>query len=273
MRLSEKVAPGNLPEEQGNYCGLWKKIFIFLLPFAKPMFGIKKYLWTLICLPAMTWAQTDMDQGKILMIKVTEDIEVTGKGDHIAWEQADWVSLNPRKPVGEIYETRVKVMYSQKGIYFLFWCEDKVITATLQEDFADLYNEDVVEVFLWTDEDHPLYFEYELSPLNFELPIMVPNMEKSFFGWLPWHYEKERLTRHATHIEKKEGAVTAWTAEFFIPYTLLRPLNKVPPESGTTWRANMYRIDYDGQEPVHWTWNPVVNNFHDYKLFGTFKFE
>ena len=41
------------------------------------------------------------------------------------------------------------------------------------------------------------------------------------------------------------GSVSGWMAEFFIPYKLLVPLNNVPPVSGTKWRANMYRIDYD----------------------------
>ena len=50
-------------------------------------------------------------------------------------------------------------------------------------DNLDIYNEDVVEVFLWTDESTPLYFEYELSPLNYELPIIVPNNEGDFFPY------------------------------------------------------------------------------------------
>jgi hypothetical protein len=32
------------------------------------------------------------------------------------------------------------------------------------------------------------------------------------------------------HINKDGDAVTSWTAEFFIPYTLLKPLNNVPPQ-------------------------------------------
>jgi hypothetical protein len=59
----------------------------------------------------------------------------------------------------------------------------------MQGDFLDLWNEDVVEAFFWTDESNPIYFEYELSPLNYELPILVPNNKGKFLGWLPWHYE------------------------------------------------------------------------------------
>ena len=54
------------------------------------------------------------------------------------------------------------------------------------------------EVFLWTDERDPVYFEYEISPLGRELPIMVPNIDGKFLGWLPWHYEGDRKIRKAT---------------------------------------------------------------------------
>ena len=59
----------------------------------------------------------------------------------------------------------------------------------------------------------------------------------------------DRLTRKATSTiggpEKPHAAIEGWRAEFFIPYTLLKPLQNVPPEPGTRWRANFYRIDHD----------------------------
>ena len=51
------------------------------------------------------------------------------------------------------------------------------------------------EVFLWPDERDPIYFEYEISPLGRELPILVPNLDGKFLGWRPWHYEGEPARR------------------------------------------------------------------------------
>ncbi|MDO1446703.1 carbohydrate-binding family 9-like protein [Rhodocytophaga aerolata] len=208
-------------------------------------------------------------------VKKTQDFQFKGDGSASNWNQASWVKLTQRKGNGVAYQTQVKLLYSETGIYCLFQCEDTKITATLKEDFADLYKEDVIEVFFWTDEKTPLYFEYELSPLNYELPILVPNADGTFFGWRPWHYEGDRKTRHATHISRKTSggeAVTGWTAEFFIPYALLKPLQNVPPKPGSYWRANFYRIDYD-KEYATWTWQPVKQSFHDYKRYGTLVFE
>jgi hypothetical protein len=100
----------------------------------------------------------------------------------------------------------------------------------------------------------------------------VPNNKGYFLGWRPWHYEGNRRTKHATHINQNGDAATSWTGEFFIPYALLKPLTNVPPKPGTKWRANFYRIDHDNGD-TEWTWQPVRTNFHDYERFGTLVFE
>lgn len=201
-----------------------------------------------------------------LKIRHTGDFDFSGDGTASAWQSAEWTTL-PHRGGTKTYETKIKLLYSATGIYGLFYCEDEVITSTLHEDFTDLFNEDVVEIFFWTDESKPLYFEYELSPHNFELPILVPNSDGNFLGWLPWHYEGDRKTRHATKITDK-----AWTAEFFIPYALLKPLDNVPATKGTKWRCNFYRIDYDSGSS-EWSWQKTRTNFHDFKKFGTILFD
>lgn len=224
---------------------------------------------------AHLWAQRNpgpSGRKAILTIKSTPDFEVTADTNNNVWRNTPWMSMTQRNQNHKLKSTKIKLQYSTKGIYCLFWCEDDTITATPQEDFADLYNEDVVEIFFWTDERHPLYFEYELSPLNFELPILVPNDRGDFFGWRPWHYEGERKTRHAAKIYTHGQTTVGWAAEFFIPYALMKPLGNVPPTKGDKWRVNMYRLDYDNGN-TRWTWQPIQKNFHDYKSFGTMIFD
>lgn len=207
----------------------------------------------------------------------TPDFEVTGKGSAEAWNKAEWQPLHRRTSAGQPYETRIKVLYSKKGLYVLLDATDKKITATHTKDFEDLWKEDVFEMFLWPDERDPLYFEYEISPLNVELPILVPNLEAKFLGWRPWHYEGERKSRKATSAiggTLKSGAsVRGWNAEIFIPYDLLTPLRNVPPQSGTRWRANFYRMDYDDGKTTSWDWARVGSSFHESEKFGTLVFE
>ncbi len=211
-----------------------------------------------------------------MRVHATEDFEVTGDGSAKAWEKAQWEPLHKRNEGGSPYETRVKVLYSKKGLYVLMDATDKKLTATLKEDFQDLWTEDVFEVFLWTDERDPVYFEYEISPLGYELPIVVPNLEGKFLGWRPWHYDGARKIRKATSATggeiKSGGGVSGWKAEFFIPYELLTPMRNLSPKPGTRWRANFYRMDYDNGK-ASWDWSRVGNSFHEFQKFGTLVFE
>ncbi len=211
-----------------------------------------------------------------LTVPATDDFDVTGLGDHAFWQRADWTAMRRRTADGHPYESRFKLLYSGTGLYVLMDATDRKITATMAEDFMDLWNEDVFEVFLWPDERHPVYFEYEISPLNKELAILVPNLDGQFLGWRPWHYEKERLIRKATSVtggEKRSNAsIRTWRAEVFIPYAVLRPLQNVPPKPGTRWRANVYRMDYDDGKRTQWMWAPVSGTFHDYQKFGDLVF-
>jgi hypothetical protein len=221
-------------------------------------------------LPFSLYAQ--LSDTTVLHVKKTQDFQITGDGNASNWSKADWLTLLQRSNTDVSYQTQIKLLYSDSGVYCLYRCEDKKITATLKEDFLDFWHEDVVEAFFWTDETEPIYFEYELSPLNYELAILVPNFKGDFLGWRPWHYEGNRKTKHATHINREGDNIILWTAEFFIPFTLFKPLQNVPPQKGTKWRANFYRIDHDNGA-ADWSWQLTRTNFHDYERFGTIVFE
>jgi hypothetical protein len=214
---------------------------------------------------------------KQMLVKATGDFEVTGDGSDAAWQKADWVPLAKRDDGGHDYRTRIKLLYSPTGLYVLMDATDHRLTTTMKEDFLNLWTEDVFEVFLWTDERQPVYFEYEISPLGYELPIIIPNFDGKFYGWRPWHYEGNRRTRKATAAvggPKKSGAkVKGWQAEVFMPYALLKPLQNVPPKPGSRWRANFYRVDYDDGKQTSWDWARVGPSFHEYQKFGTLLFE
>jgi hypothetical protein len=218
---------------------------------------------------------TQTEERPRLSVRPASDFEVTGTGEHAAWAQAEWTTLRRRQPDGHPYDSRFKVLYSNTGLYFLMDATDRKLTATMNEDFMDLWNEDVFEVFLWTDERYPVYFEYEISPLNRELPIIIPNFGGQFLGWRPWHYERDRMTRKATSTtgpKQSHAAIQGWRAEFFIPYTLLKPLQNVPPKPGTRWRANFYRMDHDDGKRTQWEWARVGDSFHEYQKFGDLLF-
>ena len=216
----------------------------------------------------------NVEKNKTFVVKRSADFEVTGVGENKNWGLTEWITLRPWKISGKPLDTKVKVLYSKTGIYFLFNCEDRMLTATFNSDFEDLWMEDVVEVFLWPNEAKSFYFEYEISPLNHELPILISNENGDLVRWQPFHYDSDRRTRHKTSTQKNivNSEIEGWIAEFFIPFKLLRPLENISPESGTRWRANMYRVDYD-DGVSNWSWKLTDGSFHEYEKFGVFVFE
>ncbi len=214
---------------------------------------------------------------KILHVARSEDFEVKGDGSAAAWKNVPWESLSKRSASGHDYDARVKMVYSKTGLYVLMSGTDRKVTATMREDFLDLWTEDVFEFFFWTDERQPIYFEYEISPLGHELPILIPNVGGKFLGWRPWHYEGDRRTRRAvttTGGSNTPGAqIASWTAEVFVPYKLLEPLANVPPKPASRWRANFYRVDYDDGRETSWDWARVGPSFHEFEKFGTLVFD
>lgn len=237
----------------------------------KNAFGLIKLIFIpLICfLVSNTKAQ--VADSTTWVVKKTKDFVLNGNGSAVEWNTTDYLELPKRRNGAMDYKTKMKILYSETGIYCLYQCEDKIITSTIKADFEDIFNEDVVEAFFWPEESSIIYFEYELSPYNYELPILVPNYNGKFLGWRPWHYEGNKKTRRAATINKEGDQVVSWTAEFFIPYKLMEPLQNMPPKKGMKWRANFYRIDYD-KGSTYWSWRPTRKNFHDYESFGTIIF-
>ncbi len=218
----------------------------------------------------------DVDRPRLL-VRSADDFEVDGSGSAPAWKRADWVPLRRRQPEGLAYDARFKLLHSPKGIYLLAEGSDRKLSAAIDKDHGLLWTEDVFEAFFWPDERHPLYFEYEISPLGKELPLLVPNADGKFHGWLPWNYEGPRRIRKAVALlggEAKSGsAIQGWRAEVFIPYDLLKPLQNVPPAPGSRWRANIYRVDTDDGRLTQWDWSPVGPSFHEIRKFGVLVFE
>ena len=212
-----------------------------------------------------------------LLIEKCTDFEVDGKGDNNQWDLTDWTHLQVLDDTDQDFETKFKMLYSDKGIYVLGYCEDKIISTDYATDQGDIWNGDVFEVFLQFDPSDPLYFEYEINPLNTELVILVPNNQGDFFGWLPWHYEGDRKIKKAVQIHdgiSETGAeISAWTVEVFFPYALFKGIKNIPPTSGTKWKGNFYRMDYDTKKQIKWSWSPVGNSFHEYQKFGTILFK
>ena len=126
-----------------------------------------------------------------MIIHSCSNFVVTGKGDDPQWNKASWVPLAKIDKSGAVDSTKYKVLYSSTGIYVLFQGADEKLNSAYANDFDNLFNADVFEVFFHPYPQEPVYFEYEISPLEKELVLLILNRNGKFGGWTPWHYEGE----------------------------------------------------------------------------------
>ena len=212
-----------------------------------------------------------------LVVSRCNDFEMTGKGDNAEWTKASWTPLTKIDQGGPENKTRFKILYSTRGLYVLFTGDDEKITSSFKNDFENLFQADVFEVFFHPDPVDPVYLEYEVSPLDKELVLLILNMNGRSGSWMPWHYEdKKRVVKKVSIAGGKresDAAIQSWTAELFFPYQLLIPLKNVPPVPGTIWNANFCRLDYDSGHMIKWSWSPIAVSFHEFKKYRSLRFE
>lgn len=137
--------------------------------------------------------------------------------------------------------------------------------ATLGRRDADLWTEEVVEIFLAPGEEVPRrYFELELNPLGTEFDAVVdcPHGDRREMT-VDRDWRCAGLTTRAA-IDRERGL---WRAELAIPWRAVAP-DAVPAR----WRLNVYRIDRPPDGAAEFSaWSPTgarPADFHRPARFG-----
>ena len=119
-----------------------------------------KYIPILCCLlafsctaPTAPTAPAVPSEQDVFKIKKTADFEISGSGIAENWNLTEWVDIEQRRGKDTPLSTKAKILYSETGMYFLIYCEDKILTSTMDADNLFLWKEDIVEVFLAPDPD------------------------------------------------------------------------------------------------------------------------
>ena len=213
-----------------------------------------------------------------LLVRRCTDFSITGKGDNREWDKTSWAMLTKLDSGGKDHKSRFKIMYSEKGIYLLFNGTDEKITTKYDQDFSSIFNGDVFEAFYHPDPNKPVYFEYEINALEKELVLALGRANGKSTSWIPWHYRPNRsILKKVDLVGGKMEAgsdLQSWSAEVFFSYEILGLLPEVPPVSGTTWNANICRLDYDSGKMIKYSWSPAIKrSFHEIEAYRAIIFE
>lgn len=165
-------------------------------------------------------------------------------------------------------ETRVWAAWDDTHWRLRFECEDTRPWATLRERDAQLWTEEVVEIFIDPVGDGAGYFEIEINPLGTVCDLVLRRVASGWRKDFSWHVEGLRV---------QAGVRAAgWWAEVSIPFAALTP---DLPKGGSLWRANFFRIDRPGgvagstADRALSAWSPTGwANFHLPERFGVVEF-
>jgi hypothetical protein len=157
--------------------------------------------------------------------------------------------------------TYVRSLWNEQVVFFYFesWFDSLNVNPEWSRETAieGLWNKDVVEVFLKPGAA-PSYFEIEVSPLGqwANMRIVEPRVEVD----LEWNSALELEALLSKH-------ESIWRVFLGLPY---KSIWEEPPEVGTSWRVNLYRIA--GKEPhrEYLAWRPTFTGQPDFHVPSSF---
>jgi hypothetical protein len=211
---------------------------------------------------------------------------VDGKGDEAAWQEAAPLDLvDVRFLSGDRYHprrTEARMLWDAQYFYFYFSAADPDVWSTYSQRDMQLYEEEVVEIFIDPDGDGQNYAEVELNPLNtvFDLLLSKP-WSQGGRGYDAWNPALLSAVQVRGTLGNAADVDQGWSAEIALPWTeLVSPLADVPgamdlpPQPGDEWRLNLYRYEQVRQtgarnEAQASAWSPVGKvDFHVPERFG-----
>jgi alpha-galactosidase len=221
----------------------------------------------LFALQPAFFAMTPHDKGGAVANPCTTPLDTEGFPRASAWQttppfrfDTDWQGKNPDPE----RETEVRLLWAPETLFLKFRAGYREITV-----FSDanpngrrdqLWNRDVVEVFLQTDVADPwVYKEIEIAPNGMWLDLAVNHRAISDLH--------SGLKRRVT-VDRDEHV---WTAEVAIPMAALAP----GFDCDKPWRVNFFRVEGAAEPRFYSAWRPTHTlepDFHVPKAFAPLVF-
>ena len=213
--------------------------------------------------------QSYVSDMQLLAKRSPMDFVADGDPSKPSWKHAQSVEFDTdasgKSHFPEI-STRVASVWTERHIYFFFWCRYDSLNVYQGEDPKverwQLWDRDVAEVFQNPQPERVNhYYEFEVAPNNQWIDLEI-DKTKNPFNDASWNSGFE----HATRIDAKNHV---WTAEIRIP---ISSMNVRAVRPGAAWRVNFFRAAGEGGDDrrnfLAWSIIPEGKTFHVPTRFG-----
>lgn len=247
--------------------------------------GTVGYAWsTLLSDPAagtplltalLRWAAEQAQPGFATTIATRSwsPVTVDGRLDEPIWSQARPCPLAytfptrgaPRQP------TTAQLAWDEENLYVAFRVSDSDAWALERDRDGNLWEDEVVEIYIDPEGDGRDYKEFEVNPrgtvidLNIADPARLADVD-TFRRWNAAGWRTAVVVDGDPTVRGENDR--AWTVEMAIPFADLG----VTPKPGDAWRVQLYRIDRPREgEPEFSAWS-ATDTFHNPSRFGRLRF-
>ncbi|MBT9556450.1 MAG: carbohydrate-binding family 9-like protein [Myxococcales bacterium] len=216
--------------------------------------------------------------------KASGAITVDGKLDEASWAAAAESTVLPRpdgKPLAAAMATRVRTTWDEKALYVAFLSTDASMQTRYEKRDDELWNDDVVEVYLDPDGDGKDYLELQVSPKNVVFDALfasrrTPDWKIARSFDLPG-LETAVAAGALPNFGQTRPTVDGWVTEIAIPWAGLAKAGVTgAPKTGALFRANFFRKDLPGDFAHLAAWSPVSDDaradFHNLERMGSLVF-
>lgn len=209
----------------------------------------------------------------------TGPIEIDGKADEAAWQQAElidqfrqsWLKENAKPPKTT---TKARLLWDRDNLYFFAELEDHDLFADITEHDGRTWLNDVFEMFFRPDESKPPYYEFQVNAAGTMLDIYfqrkgVPFDQAKIDGDFHW---KAAVVRRGT-LDNRTDRDEGWSVEGRMPWNDFSRSGGRPAE-GAVWRFALCRYDYTlNEKPELSSCAPLTQpSFHQLEDYARLKF-
>jgi hypothetical protein len=159
-------------------------------------------------------------------------------GDDDAWGAAAAITWGPDR-----FRTRFRALSTRDALLVRFDVTDERPWSTFTVRDSQIWNEEVVEIFLDPERTGQQYAELEISPANVVCDLVVARPWPELHSDPSWDFRNL-----VTRVQRWSGADAGpdgWTATAAMPWADFASLPAkvgLPPRAGDRWRFNVYRI-------------------------------
>jgi len=235
---------------------------------------ITLFIFVLVC-----YACRDKKLPVYVVSYTNSKIIVDGNLDEQIWNDVIRFSLKENETGVPVKDSAVMTWgmacHDMENFYLAFICNDPDIWGNYNCRDDYLWKEEVVEVFIDTDDNSDNYIEIEVSPLNTLFDSYIVNPEDIDFQETAKFNLKNIQTAVKIYgtLNNRVDKDLKWTVEISIPFADMLDGKQFKLKNQKEWRINFYRVNRDeGREEGKYSWSPTFGRFHTPSKFGILEF-